>query len=97
VCGGYIVPKVNISITYNDRSNLLLTGDLGMSYIEMKKIICHELGWNYNDIDVKMTWRCQISEQQYYLVLIVCDDSFKAIIDSFIQNGLNIMILYVSS
>jgi hypothetical protein len=96
-CGGNIVPKMNSSVTYNDRSSLLLTGNLGMSYVEMKEIICHELGWNYNDIDVEITWRCQIGEQQYYLVLIVCDDSFKTIIDSFIQNDLNIMILYVSS
>ena len=31
-----IIPKVNSSITYNDGSSLLLTGDLGMSGIEMK-------------------------------------------------------------
>ena len=48
------------------------------------------------DIDVEITWRCQIGKQQCYHVPIVCDSSFKKIIDSFIQNGLNMMILYVS-
>ena len=43
-CGGNIVPKVNSSVTYNDRSSLLLTSNLGMSYVEMKEISCHELG-----------------------------------------------------
>jgi hypothetical protein len=28
----------------------------------MKEIICHGLEWNYNDIDVEITWRCQIGE-----------------------------------
>jgi hypothetical protein len=42
---------------------LLLTGNLGMSYVEMKETICHGHGWNYNDIDVEITWRCQIGEQ----------------------------------
>jgi hypothetical protein len=68
-----------------------------MSFEEIKETICHELRWNYNDIDVEITWRCQTSEYQYYLVLIVYDDSFKTMIDSFIQNGLNMMVLYVSS
>ena len=27
----------------------------------------------------------------------MCDDSFKIIMDSFIQNGLNMMVLYVGS
>jgi len=42
-----IVPKVNNSITFNGGSRLLLTGNLGMSYIKMKEIICHGFGWNY--------------------------------------------------
>jgi hypothetical protein len=49
------------------------------------------------DIDVEITWRCQIGEQQCYHVPIVCDSSFKKMIDFFIQKGLNMMILYVSS
>jgi len=32
-----------------------------------------------------------------YPISIVCDDSFKTMIDSFIQSGLNMMILYVGS
>jgi hypothetical protein len=31
-----------------------------MSYVEMKETICYGHGWNYNDIDVEITWRCQI-------------------------------------
>jgi hypothetical protein len=50
----------------------------------------------FYDIDVEITWRCQIGEQQCYHIPIVCDSSFKKMIDSFIQNGLNMMILYVS-
>jgi hypothetical protein len=53
--GGTIVLNVNSCITYNGESSLLLHGSLGMSYTEMKKIICHGLRWNYNDIDVEIT------------------------------------------
>jgi len=60
---GNIVPEVNSSITYNSEISLLLTSNLGMLYIELKETICHRLKWNYNDIDVKITWRCQIGEQ----------------------------------
>jgi hypothetical protein len=81
----------------NDGSSLLLISNLDISYVEMKEIICHGLVWNYNDIDIKITWRCQIGEQQYYLISIVCDGSFKIMLNYFIQSGLNMMILYVSS
>jgi hypothetical protein len=33
---GNIVPEVNSCITYNGGSSLLLIGNLGMSYVEMK-------------------------------------------------------------
>jgi hypothetical protein len=92
-----IVPDVNINIIYNGKSSLLLDGNLNMSYAKIKVIICHRIGWNYNNIDVEITLRCQIGEHQYYLVPIVCDDNFKTMIDSFIQSGLNIMTLYASS
>jgi len=46
-----------------------------------KKTIYHRLGCNYNDIDVEITWRCQVGKHQYYSVSIVCDDSFKIMID----------------
>ena len=39
-----IVTEVNNSITYSSGSSLLLTSNLGMSYIKMKEIICHVLG-----------------------------------------------------
>ena len=61
---------MNNSIIYNSGSSLLLTGNLGISYIEMKEIICHVLGWNYNDINVEITWRYQIIEQQ----ILCCND-----------------------
>jgi hypothetical protein len=32
-----IVPEMNNYITYNNMSSLLLTGNLGMSYVEIKK------------------------------------------------------------
>jgi len=53
--GDNIVHGVNNNITYNGGSNLLLTSNLGISYLEMKEIICHGLRWNYNDIDVEIT------------------------------------------
>jgi hypothetical protein len=53
--GGTIVSNVNNNITYNGESNLLLNGNLGMSYAEMKEIIFHGLRWNYNDVDVEIT------------------------------------------
>jgi len=68
-----------------------------MPYAEMKETICNEFGWNYNDIDVEITWRCQIGEHQYYPILIICDGSFKTMINFFIQSSLNMMIFYVSS
>jgi hypothetical protein len=94
--GDTIILDVNNNITYNGRNNLL-NDNLGMSYVEIKETICHGLEWSYNDIDVEITWRCQISEHQYYPVLIVCDYNFKTIIDSSIESGLNMMIFYVSS
>ena len=94
---GTFVDDVNNNITYNGDNSLLLNGNLGMLYVEMKETICHGLGWSYNDINIKITWRCQIGEYQYDHVPIVCDDSFKTIINFFIQSGLNIMVLYVSS
>jgi hypothetical protein len=53
--GNNIVLGVSSSTTYNGVSNLLLTGNLSMSYSEMKETICHVLGWNYNDIDIEIT------------------------------------------
>jgi hypothetical protein len=42
--GGTIVHDVNSGITYNDGSNLLINGNLGMSYTEMKETICYGFG-----------------------------------------------------
>jgi hypothetical protein len=36
------IHDMNSSITYNDRSSLLLIGNLGMSYAEIKETICYE-------------------------------------------------------
>jgi len=72
-----IIPDVNSSITYNDMINLLLNGNLNMSYAKIKETICHELGMNYNDIDVEITWRCQIGEHQYCSVPIICDGHLR--------------------
>jgi hypothetical protein len=82
--GGTIVPSMNGSIIYNDMSNLLLNDNLDMSYVDMKEMFFHGLGWNYNNIDVEINGRSQISKHQYYLVPIVYDDNFKITIDSFI-------------
>jgi hypothetical protein len=42
---GYnIILETNSSIPYNNGSCLLLTGNLGTSYVEMKEIIYHGLG-----------------------------------------------------
>jgi len=92
-----IVLEVNNCITYNNRSSLLLTGNLTMLYVEIKETIWNELEWNYIDIDIEITCRYQIDKQQSYPVPIAYDDSFKKMIDSFIQTDLNIIILYVSS
>jgi hypothetical protein len=37
-----IIHNMNNNITYNDESNLLLTGNLNMSYEKIKLIIYHE-------------------------------------------------------
>jgi hypothetical protein len=56
--GDTIIHDVNSSIICDGGSSLLLNGNLGMSYAKIKEIICHWLGMNYNDIDVKITQRC---------------------------------------
>ena len=53
--GGTIVHNMNSKITYNSENNLLLNGNLGMSYTKIKETICHGFRWNYNDIDVEIT------------------------------------------
>ena len=39
--GGTIVHNMNSKITYNSENNLLLNGNLGMSYTKIKETICH--------------------------------------------------------
>jgi len=46
---------------------VLLNANLGMSLVDMKQAIYHELGWNYNGIEVDITRRCQVKEHQCYL------------------------------
>ena len=46
---------------------MLLNANLGMSLVDMKQAIYHELGWNYNGIEVDITRRCQVEEHQCYL------------------------------
>jgi hypothetical protein len=41
----------------------LLNDNLGMSFMDVKQAICHELEWNYNDIEVDITWKCKVGEQ----------------------------------
>jgi hypothetical protein len=53
--GNNIILRVNSSSSYNDVNSLLLTGNLNMSYSDMKETICHVVGWNYNDIDIEIT------------------------------------------
>ena len=52
---GTIVRDVNSGMTYNGCSSLFLNDNLCISFVEMKEIICRELEWNYNDIDVEIT------------------------------------------
>jgi hypothetical protein len=92
-----IVLDVKNSIIHNGGSSLLLNGNLGMWYAKIKKIICHGIRLNYNNIDVEITWRCQIGEHHYYPILMVYDNNFKTMINFFIQSGLNMMVLYTSS
>jgi len=53
---------VNNNNAYNDKSSALLNANLGMSFAKMKQVICLELGWNYNDIKVDITWKFQVKE-----------------------------------
>jgi hypothetical protein len=78
-----IISNVNSNIIYNDESNVLLTINLGMLSIEIKQIICYRLEWNYNNIEVDITLRCQLRKHHYYHVLIVYDDNFKIMMDFF--------------
>jgi hypothetical protein len=70
---------------------MLLNTNLGMSHTYIKQVICHGLGWNHNDIEIDITWRCHVEEHQYYLILISCEVSFRTIIDLFVQSGSNII------
>jgi hypothetical protein len=60
--GDTIVLNMNNNITYKGRNRFLLNDNLGMSCAEIKETIYHRLGCNYNDIDVEITWRCQVGK-----------------------------------
>ena len=62
--------------------------------MDIKQVICHKLEWNYNDIEVDI---CKVGEHHYYLVSIAYDISFKTMIDSFVQSGLYMKKLKISS
>jgi len=61
--GVTVAPYMSNNITYNGGSNVLLNDNLGMSFMDVKQAICHELEWNYNDIEVDITWKCKVGEQ----------------------------------
>jgi hypothetical protein len=63
---------------------MLLNTNLGMSHTYIRQVIRHGLGWNHNDVEIDITWRCHVEEHQYYLRLISCEVSFKTIIDLFV-------------
>ena len=66
-----------------------------MSFVDTKQAICHGLWWNYNNVEVDITWKSKVEEHQYYFVSIVNDVSFKTLNDSSIQSRLNMIELYV--
>lgn len=88
---------MNNNITYNGENNMLLNANLCMSFVDTKQAICHGLWWNYNNVEVDITWKSKVEEHQYYFVSIVNDVSFKTLNDSSIQSRLNMIELYVGS
>jgi hypothetical protein len=39
-----------------------LNGTIGMSFEDIKKVVCGRLELNYNDVEIDITWRCLIQE-----------------------------------
>jgi hypothetical protein len=44
------------------KSNMLLNANLCMSFVDTKQAICHGLWWNYNDVEVDITWKSKVGE-----------------------------------
>lgn len=61
-----IILNIKNNITYNDESNVLLNAILGMSLEDIKQVTCQGFGWNYNDVDVDITWRFHVEETSIF-------------------------------
>jgi hypothetical protein len=68
-----------------------------MSLEDIKQVRCQGFRWNYNDVDVDITWGFYVEEHQYFSILISSDVSFGTTIELFIQSGLNMVELYLGS
>ena len=50
-----IVLDMNNSITYIVKSTVFLNGIIGMSFEDIKKVMCERLKLNYNDVEINIT------------------------------------------
>ena len=53
--GGTIIPCMNNSITYIDKSTEFLNATKSVPFKDTKQIICGRLELNYNDIEIDIT------------------------------------------
>ena len=96
-CDSIIVLDSNNSITYIGRNIVFLNGTSGVSFEDTKKNISGRLEFNYNDVEIDITRRCLVEEQQYFSIPISCDVGFRNMMEKFFQNRTKMMELYVSS
>ena len=96
-CDSIIVLDSNNSITYIGRNIMFLNGTSGVSFEDTKKNISGRLEFNYNDVEIDITRRCLVEEQQYFSIPISCDVGFRNMMKKFFQNRTKMMELYVSS
>lgn len=97
--GGIIINDIKNSITYNKGSNMILSASLEMSLVKLIQVICEEIEWNYNDIEVDFTWRMFTKEcpVHYVVMLISCYLNLKYMLGLFVQYGSRYIELYLNN
>ena len=93
---GIIVPGINNSITYINRSTMLLNTIKGVSFKDTKQVIYGKLGLNYNDVEIVITCKCLVEKHHYFSILITYDVDFENMIELFVQNKTNMIELYAN-
>jgi len=66
-----MVVQLLILVIYIGRSIVILSDILDISLVELKEVICEDIGWNCNEIKVDITWRMQVMECPIHYVAML--------------------------